>query len=113
MATKIMHGNGRDTERARAIVQLIGCEGMEGEAQGLDRFQAFVGNRHYPHAIIRTMNYPLFLVWSALRERGAVTREQLSQVAGLDTDKLPIGNLVLQLERLGLAEEREGEIRAL
>lgn len=110
MATKIVHGNGRDAEQVKGIVQLLGCEGKEGDIANLERFQAFVDNRHYPHMILRTMNYPLHLVWSKLRGLGNATRDELSRAEGLDTSKLPIGNLIRQLERLGLAEEREGRV---
>lgn len=110
MATKIVHGNGRDADRVKSIVQLLGCEGKEGDVANLERFQAFVDNRHYPHMILRTMNYPLHLVWSKLQEIGDATRDDLSRAEGLDTSKLPIGNLIRELERLGLAEEREGRV---
>lgn len=110
MATKVVHGNGRDIERVKVIVQLLGCEGREGDVASLERFQALVDNRHYPHTLLRTMNYPLYLVWSRLRELGVATRGDLSRVEGVDTSKLPIGNLVHQLERLGLAEEKEGQV---
>lgn len=113
MATKIIHGNGRDIEKVRDIVRILGCEGQEAEVSNLDRFQAFVDNRHYPHTLVRTMNYPLFLVWSHLREHGMATRAEICQIEGLDTSKLPVGNLVGQLERLGLAEEREGQVHVL
>lgn len=110
MATKVIHGNGRDLERVKGIIQVIGCEGREGDVANLERFQAFVDNRHHPHTLVRTMNYPLYLVWAKLQELGTATREELSQAEGIDTSKLPIGNLVRQLERLGLAEEREGQV---
>jgi len=110
MATKIVHGNGRDADRVKGIVQLLGCEGKEGDIANLERFQTFLDNRHYPHMILRTMNYPLHLVWSKLLELGNATRDELCRAEGLDTSKLPIGNLVRQLERLGLAEEREGRV---
>ncbi|TET34897.1 MAG: hypothetical protein E3J72_12235 [Planctomycetota bacterium] len=110
MATKILHGNERDSNRVKDIVKLIRCEGREGDVANLDRFQAFVDNRHYPHTLLRTMNYPLYLVWTRLRELGTATREELSEAEGFDPSKLQIGNLVRQLERLGLAEEREGRV---
>lgn len=113
MATKIIHGNDRDAERTRAIVQLLGCEGREGDVASLERFQAFVDNRHHSQTFLRTMNYPLYLVWVKLQELGTATREELSQVEGIDTLKLPIVNLVHQLELLGLAEQREGRIVAI
>ena len=113
MATKVVYGNGRDVERVKVIVQLLGCEGREGDVANLDRFQAFVDNRHYPHTLLRTMNYPLYLVWSKLQALGTATREDLSRVEGIDISKLPIGNLVRQIERLGLAEEKEGRVSLL
>ncbi len=113
MATKIIHGNDRDAERTRAIVQLLGCEGREGEVASLERFKAIMDNRHHPQTLLRTMNYPLYLVWVKLQELGTATREDLSRVKGIDTSKLPIVNLVHQLELLGLAEQREGKIIAI
>jgi DNA phosphorothioation-dependent restriction protein DptH len=113
MATKVLHGNGRDFERVKAIVQLIGCAGREADVADLDRFQAFVDNRHFPHTLIRMMNYPLYLVWSSLSQHEETTREEIANLEGIDISKLPIDNLVRQLERLGLVEEKEGRIRLL
>jgi hypothetical protein len=113
MATKIIHGNGRDLERVKSIVQLIGCTGREGDVANLDRFQAFVDNRHYPQCLVRLMNYPLFLVWSYLKSNGSVSREELSSAPGYDPQKLPVVNAIRQLERLGLAEEKDGRIDLL
>lgn len=110
MATKVLHGNGSDTNKVRDIVQLIGCSGQEADVSNLDRFQAFVDNRHSPHTLIRTMNYPLYLVWSLLLQHEKATREEIANIEGIDCDKLPVSNLVRELERLGLAEEKEGHI---
>jgi DNA phosphorothioation-dependent restriction protein DptH len=110
MATKVVHGNGRDIERVKTIVQLLGCVGREGDVAELERFQALVDNRHHRHTRIRTMNYPLFILWSRIEEVESATREELSRVEGIDTSKLPIGNLIHQLELLGLAEERDGRV---
>ena len=113
MATKIIHGNERDSDRVRAIIQLIRCEGREGDVANLERFQAFVDNRHNPHTLLRTMNYPLQLVLSELRRLGTATREDLARTEGIDTAKLSISNLIHQLELLGLAEERDGQVLLL
>lgn len=114
IATKIIHGNGRNVDRVRDIVRLLGREEQREDAASLDRFQAFVDNRHYPHTIMRTMHYPLYLVWSKLKELGGVaTRDELSDAKGLDTSRLPMENLIIQLERLGLAEERDGQVYLL
>jgi hypothetical protein len=113
MATKIIHGNGRDSNRIRDIVHLIRCEGREADIAALDRFQAFIDNRHNPHTLLRTMNYPLYLVWSKLRECGKMTREDLSVVDGINPSMLSIGNLIHQLELMGLAEEKDGYVSLL
>jgi DNA phosphorothioation-dependent restriction protein DptH len=113
LATKVIHGNGRDSNRIRDIVQLIRCEGREGDIAGLERFQAFIDNRHQPHTLIRTMNYPLYLVWSRLQELGSATREELTSVAGFNPTMLPINNLVQLLTRMGLAEEKDGKINVI
>lgn len=110
VATKIAYSNGREAERIKGIVRLLGCEGREGEIANLEPFQAIVENQHHPHTLIRAMNYPLFLVWLKLRELEKASRSELSQAEGLDTTKLSVKNLVRQLERLGLAEERDGQV---
>ena len=113
MATRIVHGNGGDAERVRAIVQLLGCRGREGDVAALDRFQAFVDNRHHRTTLARTMNYPLYLVWSELAEAREATHDELASVPGIDTTKLPIRNVVRQLEYLGLAEDGEHVVTAV
>ena len=113
MATRIVHGNGGDAERVRAIVQLLGCRGREGDVAALDRFQAFVDNRHHRTTLARTMNYPLYLVWSKLAKAREATHDELASVPGIDTTKLPIRNVVRQLEYLGLAEDGEHVVTAL
>ena len=110
MATKILHSNGPDVNRVRAIVQMLGCEGQEEEVASLDRFQVLMDNRHYPHTMMRTMNYPLYLIWSYLLKAKKATRGELSGIHGLDTSKLPLDNLVRQLENFGYAEERGGYV---
>lgn len=110
MATKIIHGNGRDSEKVKDVIQLLGCEGREGDVANLERFQAFIDNRHHPHTLVRTITYPHYLVWKKLQASGAVTREDISQTDGIDASKLPIGNLIRQIEHLGIAEECEGNL---
>ena len=110
MATKVIHGNGRDIERVKNIIQLIGCEDRKDDVANLERFQAFVDNRHHPQTLVRTMNYPLYLVWTQLQELEKATLDKLAEIEGFDTSKLPIVNVVRQLERLGLVQERDGTV---
>jgi hypothetical protein len=113
MATKIIHGNERDGERIKAIIQLIRCEGREADVAALGRFAAFLDNRHYPHTLMQTMNYPLYLVLQKLEEGKAVPLDDLARVRGIDPAKLPIGNILHQLELLGLAKRSEDGLISL
>jgi hypothetical protein len=56
------------------------------------------------------MNYPLYLLWSYLRIHEVASFEELENIDGLDTSKLPMRNLIRQLELLGLVEERDSEV---
>lgn len=110
LATKILHSNEGDINRIRDIVQLIHGESLEGEIASLERFQAIIDNRHNRRTIIRTMNYPLYLVWAHLQKVETATRGDLSQVEGYNPTMLPIANIVQQLKRMGLADEKDGRV---
>jgi hypothetical protein len=112
MATKVLHGNGRDVERVKDIVKILGCEGRDASIAGLDRFQAMFDNKHCPAKVMRTMNHPLYLVWRRVCEHGSATLDFLEQTPGLDTKKLSMANLVVELERMGLVERRDGAVCA-
>ena len=113
MATKVVHGNGADEARVKKIAELLGLQQERMAIARLQRFEAVLDNQHYSNEFLRTMNYPLYLVWSALQERGAATLDELSRTKGLVVSKLPISNLALQLESLGLAERKNGQVRLL
>lgn len=113
MATKVIHGNDHDADRVKAIVKLLGCDGREGDIASLERFQAFLDNRRYPSTLIRTMNYPLYIVWSKVQELGTTSYEDLSKAKGIEISKLPIRNLIQQLVSMGLVEEKEGQVTAI
>ncbi|MFC1832496.1 ATP-binding protein [Thermodesulfobacteriota bacterium] len=110
IATKVIHGNGRDIDRVRSIVQLLGCEESDGQVANLERFQCFVDNQHHAHALTRTMTFPLFLVYRKLQEVGEASYDELSSTDGIDINKLPMENIVYQLERMGLAEVRDNKV---
>lgn len=115
MATKIIHGNDRDVDRVREIVNLLDCKGRESEIAELGMFEAMYSNKHFRNMCIRTITYPVDLVLAALRqsESGQLSREDIANIPGLDTDKLSIGNIVRHLERLGLAEGTNGCVKLL
>ncbi len=113
MATKIIYGNGRDADRVKSITQLLGCSGRDADISNLGRFQAFMDNSHYHHIMLRTMNYPLYLVWKYLEHIGTASISDLTHVPGIDTAKLSLNNLIRQLESLGLAEEINGRVNIL
>jgi DNA phosphorothioation-dependent restriction protein DptH len=111
LATKIIHGNDRDVERVRQIVNLLGCPGREAEIADLGMFEAIFSNKHFRSVLLRTITYPLHLVLTALRQAGEMTHDQIAQIEGVDTQKLSVGNLVRQLERLGLCESIDDRVR--
>ena len=110
MATKVIHGNGRDTSRIKEIVQMLGCPGKEEEIAGLEKFHALVNSRQPPCTILRTMHYPLYLAWAKLQEIGSASQDELARASGIDMSRLSIDYIVQQLKRMGLAEERDGRV---
>lgn len=113
MATKVIHGNDRDVDRVRDIVNLLGCPGHESSIADLGMFEAIFSNKHFRNVAIRTMTYPLYLVFKAIEQGGALTLEQIATVPGIDPQKLPPANIVFHLERLGLCETIDGKIQAV
>jgi DNA-binding MarR family transcriptional regulator len=74
-------------------------------------FEAIFSNKHFRSVLLRTITYPLHLVLTALRQAGEMTHDQIAQIEGVDTQKLSVGNLVRQLERLGLCESIDDRVR--
>ena len=116
MATKVLHGNGSEEEKVKDILQLLGCAGREEQLEqvtNLKRFQAFIDNRHNHQTLIRTMNYPSYLIWTKILESGSATRDDLAHIDGINPSMLSIGNLINQLELMGLVEEKEEKVVAI
>lgn len=107
LITKVIHGNLGESNRIKEIAQLIHCEGKEGDIANLGRFQAILNNKHHLRTFIRTMNYPLYLIWEKLQQLGKTTRDELTQVDGFNPSMLSIDDLILQLKRMGLADEKD------
>jgi hypothetical protein len=102
MATKILHGNGRDVERVKCIAQLLGLDNDHSTISDLGRFEAFADNSQHKHTHVRTMNYPGYLLLNKLIADGPCARESLHSIEGLDPQKLSIDVLVRQLSSMGL-----------
>lgn len=113
MATKIIHGNGRDVDRVREIVNLLGCAGQESAIADLNMFEAIFSNKHFSNVPIRTMTYPLHLAYQAVVASGGLTLDEIARISGIDPQKLPPANLVYQLERLGLCETIGSRVQAV
>lgn len=111
MATKIIHGNDRDVDRVRDIVNLLGCTGSEAQIADLGMFEAFFSNKHSRNVNLRTITYPISLILAALRSSGTMSHNEIAHIDGIDIDKLSVGNLVRQLERLGLCESINDKVR--
>jgi len=73
-------------------------------------FEAIVDNSQFQQKKLRAMNFPLYLVYSNLKERGKITKDEISKIDGIDTTKTTVNKLVEQLEKIGLAVNRDGII---
>jgi len=111
MATKIIHGNDRDVERVRDIINLLGCPGREAAIADLGMFEAIFSNKHFRNVAIRTLTYPLQLALAAIEKAGTLTFEEIGNIPGIDPQKLSAGNIVFHLERLGVCESVDGRVR--
>ena len=108
MATKVIYGNGRDVERVRDIVRLLGCSQREDQVASLGRFEAMVDSSHHRHTVIRTMSWPLRLILGRLESEGHTNITALSNTKGFSSRRMPMESVVRRLESMGLAEERDG-----
>lgn len=113
MATKILHNNGTETKKVKAIAQVLGNPALESDVRKLVQFEAFFHNRHASQTKIRTMNYPLHLIKSYLIQHKEASIEELSKIEGIKPDSLALQYLVALLERMGLVEHFEGKVRLL
>jgi hypothetical protein len=113
MATKVIHGNGRDLVHIKDICSLLGCVGREAEVADLGMFEAIYSNKHSRNSFLRTIAYPHYLVLKELRKKGQLTVEQIPLIAGIDTAKLSAVSIIRHLEKLGLCELRDGVVSLL
>jgi hypothetical protein len=108
MATKVIHGNGRDLARVREICSLLGCSGREAEVAELGMFEAVYANKHARNSFIRTITYPHYIVLQELRRKGRISVDEVSSISGVDTAKQSALSIIKHLEKLGVCELREG-----
>ncbi len=108
MATKVIHGNGRDLVHVREICSLLGCSGREAEVAELGMFEAVYANKHARNSFIRTITYPHYLVLQELRRKGRISVDEVSAISGVDTAKQSALSIIKHWEKLGVCELREG-----
>lgn len=102
--TKFLHGNGADKSRVRDIAKLIGNSVPEEQIERLSMFQAILSNSQYDPISIKTIGYPMMLVFDAIAQAEPVNRQNLS-VPGVNSDRLNIDYLISSLMEMGLIEE--------
>jgi len=113
LATKIIHGNDHDRSRVKSIAGMLGIDGREAEIAELGMFDAIFSNKHSRNASIRTLTYPIRLVLEQLHAAGHLSRDEISAIEGVDTDKLPVGNIIRHMQSLGVCEVVGDGIRYL
>jgi hypothetical protein len=110
--TKIIHGNGADRDRVRDITRLVGGGLSDDQIVQLSMFQAIVSNPQYQPTIVKTIGYPMMLVFDAIRESGGVARSEL-RVEGVDPARLNVTYLVAALMDMGVVVEASELLQAL
>jgi hypothetical protein len=108
MATKVIHGNGRDMKHVREICSLLGLSNREVEVAELGMFEAVYANKHARNEFIRTITYPHYLFLQELRRKGRMTVDDVSAIRGIDTAKQSALSIIKHMEKLGVCELREG-----
>lgn len=83
LATKIVHGNGPDSDRVSSIIRLLGLpEEDEHRIEKLGLFQAVVSNQALGNVYSSTLGYAHLLLLQAL-VAGATSRDNLQNVPGV------------------------------
>ena len=112
MHTKILHGADRSTQSTKAICKLVGHNVSEEEAAGLNPFEAIVDNIQHAAVIIKTMNYPIYLIVTELKKHGVLRLDKIPEIEGFDAKKGLVEGMVNRLEAMGLVNLEGDCIRA-
>ena len=103
MASKIIHGSGRDDAQVKSVVNILGWQGEEIAIADMGMFEAVVSNNQYSSVMIYTLAYPQALIYSYLQKNKSATHTQLSEIEGLDQNRLLY--LLNFMMKAGLLEE--------
>ena len=107
LETKIIHGNGDDEEKIKAIKRLINYDGDSQNLSKLGLFQAVFNNPHYSKKFINTLGFPHLLLLKEIEEKGSVTKDQIESIEEVRKDEV-----ISYLLKLQLIYEMDGMYRS-
>lgn len=87
LAAKVLHGNGPDTDRIRAIQGMLGLPPETDRRLDMPVFSAVMAVRRGPPTFARTVGYPHWLILQALRDKDHSFAE-LATLPGIHENKL-------------------------
>lgn len=106
LATKLAHGNGKDVDRVKAIVRLLGLAGRERLVEGLQMFEIMAQSSRFGPEFARTLNYPALATLRFLcRHPEGSTEEEAATAPGLDPAKTRAASVLRQLEVMRFAQK--------
>jgi DNA phosphorothioation-dependent restriction protein DptH len=114
LATKIIHGNGPDRDKIRAISNLLSLKNSEEKVKKMDLFEAYISNSQIGTEFINTIPYPYYLVLNRiLSQPSGIRVDQLTNISGLNENLISIGEILDRLKSLSLVEEVDGIARCI
>ena len=113
LATKVIHGNGPDRDKVRAIINLLSIQDSEERVKDLGLFEAYVSNTQLGAEFINTLSYPYYLVLQKIKFGIDMKLENLNNIDGLDINRISTEEIIKKLRQLSLIEENNGIYIAL
>ena len=113
LATKVIHGNGPDRDKVRSIINLLSIHDSEDRVKELGLFEAYVSNTQLGTVFINTLSYPYYLVLQKIKSCTNIKIEDMSNIDGLDTNRISVVEILKKLRMLSLVEESNGVYKVL
>jgi DNA phosphorothioation-dependent restriction protein DptH len=114
LATKIIHGNGPDRDKIRAISNLLSLKNSEERIKKMDLFEAYISNSQIGTEFINTIPYPYYLVLNRILSNSSGIRvDELITIHGLNENLISVGEILDRLKLLSLVEEVDGIARSI
>lgn len=103
LETKIIHGNGDDEEKIKAIKKLVNYDGDDRDISKLGLFQAIFSNTHYNKKFINTIGFPHMLLMNELNEKRYLNINEIKSIENVRKEE--VIKYLLNLNLINLEED--------